>query len=134
MIDFEKHLHTKYVDLYAKNITERKGSLSSLLFNAQYLERQFRSAIWDVLEEIGVVHPKDNDDHYRLSSIEYDDYDNSLELMDCEEGFFLTEAQSKILYDEMGFSIVFVNYKDGPHLYGNHTAACNAMPVIKESA
>jgi hypothetical protein len=125
-------MNNKYVTEYAQGIAERKYKLSEGLFNAEYIMKQYQWDIWKRLEEIGVVHPPDNKEHYRLSDIEWDNYDNSIELIDCEEGFTLTAEQDRIIREEMGFGIIFVNYKAGPHLYGNHTAAMDAMPVIRE--
>lgn len=125
-------MYDKYVTEYAEGIAKRKYKLSEGLFHAHYITGQYESDIWDFLTKIGVVHPPDNEEHYRLADIEWDSYDNSIELMDCEDGFTLTTEQVRQIREELGFSIIFVNYKNGPHLYGNHTAAMNAMPVIKD--
>lgn len=125
-------MYDKYVTEYAEGIAKRKYKLSEGLFHAHYITGQYESDIWDFLTKIGVVHPPDDDKHYRLADIEWDSYDNSIELMDCEDGFTLTTEQDRQIREELGFSIIFVNYKNGPHLYGNHTAAMNAMPVIKD--
>ncbi len=124
-------MNDKYVTLYAEKIAKRDCNLSEGLFQAEYIMREYESEIWDFLEELGVVHPPGNKEKYRLADIKWDSYDSSIELMDCEDGFTLTKEQKdKIL--GLGFVTIFVNYKNGPHLYGNHTAAMDAMPVIKD--
>jgi hypothetical protein len=128
-------MYDKYVTEYAEGIAKRKYKLSEGLFHSEYLMRQYQSEIWDYLEKIGVIYntsDETNFDKWRVADIEWDYYDNSLELIDCEDGFTLTSEQYKKIHEELGFSIIFVNYKNGPHLYGNHTASMDAMPVIKD--
>ncbi len=124
-------MYDKYVTKYALEIANRTCNLADGLFHAHYLEQEYRHEIWEFLKKIGVVHPADNPKHYRLKDIEYDDYDSSLELMDCEQGFTLTSEQVTAI-ENLGFTTIFVNYEEGPHLYGNYTSAMNAMPVIKD--
>lgn len=124
-------MNDHYVTKYAQEIAERKCGLADGLWHAEYIMRQYEAEIWEKLEEIGLVHPPDNPKHYRLHDIEWDRYDGSIELMDCEDGFTMTTAQKEAIH-AMGFGLIFVNYKNGPHLYGNKTAAMNAMPVIKD--
>ena len=124
-------MYDKYVQEYAQGIADKKYSLADGLFNAEYIMSQYKWEIWNFLEEIGVAKSPDNPSHYRLQSIEWDDYDRSIELMDCEEGFTLTQAQYDAIKG-LGFEIIFINYAQGPHLYGNYTAAMDAMPVIKD--
>jgi hypothetical protein len=124
-------MYDKYVTMYSDRIAKRECNLADGLFYAEYIMGQYKSEIWDFLEKIGVAHPPDDDKHARLESIEWDFYDRSIELMDCEDGFTLTTEQDKAIRD-LGFSIIFVNYKNGPHLYDNHTASMEAMPVIKD--
>jgi len=124
-------MYDKYVTEYAQGIAERKYNLSRGLFHAEYIMNQYKEEIWDQMEKAGIV--KGPDDSYKLNDIEWDDYDCSIELIDCVEGFTMTQAQVDLLKKEMGFHIIFVNYKAGPHLYGRRTAAMNAMPVIQET-
>ena len=122
-------MYDKYVNLYAQEILDRKCNLANGLFHSEYIMNQYKWEIWEFLEKIGVA--CDDKENYKMHSIEWDEYDSSIELMDCEDGFTLTKDQEKAIHD-LGFKIIFVNYKNGPHLYGNHTAAMNAMPVIKD--
>lgn len=124
-------MYDKYVKMYAEGIAKKEYSLADGLFHAEYIMGQYKWEIIEFLEKIGVIHPPDDPEHYRLQDIEWDNYDNSIELMDCEDGFTLTSEQEKAIHD-IGFSTIFINYKNGPHLYGNHTAAMDAMPVIKD--
>jgi hypothetical protein len=34
--------------------------------------REYKQEIWDKLEEIGVIHPSDDPERYRLEEIEWD--------------------------------------------------------------
>lgn len=121
-----------YVKKYANGIANNEYNLAEGLFHAEYIMKQYEWEIWAFLEKIGVVHSPDDPEKYRLDGIEWDYYDCSLELKDCVDDFTMTTEQVRAIKEDLGFSIIFVNYKNGPHLYGNHTAAMDAMPKIKE--
>lgn len=124
-----KHFFEKWVAKYAEEIRTGSCSLANGLYHAEYIMNLYKDEIWERLERLGIA--KDAEGKYKLHDLEWDYYDQSIELMDCEEGFTLTSAQRDAIND-MGFRIIFVNYKNGPHLYGNHTAAMDAMPEIKD--
>ena len=122
-------MNDKYVTEYAQGIVESKYNLSEGLFNAEYIVSQYEHEIWEQMEKAGITNSADGSS--KLNEIAWDVYDQSIELIDCIEGFTLTQAQLDLLKNEMGFKIVFVNYK-GHHLYANRTCAMDAMPVIKD--
>ena len=127
-------MYDKYVTEYAQGIVERKYSLAQGLFHSEYIMSQYKYEIWDKLEELGVVYDdgdEKNFDKWRLHELEWDYYDQSIELIDCKDDFTLTSKQYQAILD-MGFKIIFVNYKNGLHLYGKYTAARDAMPLIKD--
>lgn len=124
-------MNDKYVKEYAKGIAENSYKLAEGLFHAEYIMEEYKTAIWEFLEEIGVVYSPGNKDHYRLEDIAWDNYDESIELIDCEDGFTLTTDQYNAI-KRLGFEIIFVNYKKGPHIHGRMTASEDAMPIIKD--
>lgn len=107
---------------FANGIANNRYNLANGLFNAEYIVRRYENKIWQFLKDIGVT---------GIEDIDWDQYDNSLELLGCVDGFTMTKKQLDALR-EQGFFIVYVNYKNGPHLYGDRTASMNAMPVISE--
>lgn len=128
---FEDHLSFNYVKEYAEGVASKAYKPAEGLFNAEHIVKSYESAIWDYLEEIGVAKNIVTDE-YRISDIRWDYYDESIELDGCEDGFTMTTEQVQAIKD-LGFKIIFVNYKNFSGKFPDGTTPSRfAMPVIKD--
>lgn len=104
---------------------EHKTNISDLAFEWQLKESKFED---DLADKIG--YDRDTYEGYPHDGLDYDHYDGSLEILKAPNGLQLSDDALAYIFDECGFSCVYVNHMDGSE---THYSASHRTPWRRES-